>query len=136
MCSVFRSKRWKLLFFFQYKSQISLQIKLWWLVCCCLSAPLQAAASLWQFHVASSLNFKSSLTFTEWGKTRSSCLVFIKWNYSKSFRGIKDINKKIRKTKFIYICSSKNGSSSSTVQKALCMSYASYLEFGTKIQIQ
>ena len=57
----------------------------------------------------------------------------------------KNTNRKIRKTEFIYICGSKNGSSSSTentgevwgnasrVQKALCMSCK---EFGTKIQTQ
>ena len=57
----------------------------------------------------------------------------------------KDTNRKIRKTEFIYICGSKNGSSSSTVntgevwgdmshaQKALRMFCKA---FGTKIQIQ
>ena len=60
---------------------------------------------------------------------------------------IKDTNRKIRKTEFIYICGSKKGSSNSAVntgeiwgdvdvspaQKALCMSCYG---FGTKIQTQ
>ena len=57
----------------------------------------------------------------------------------------KDTNRKIRKTEFIFICRSKNGSSSSAVntgdiwsdvshvQKAMCMSC---YEFWTKIQTQ
>ena len=53
----------------------------------------------------------------------------------------KDTNRKIRKTEFIYICGSKNGSSGgvntgevwgdvSRTEKALCMSCK---DFGTKI---
>ena len=72
-------------------------------------------------------------------KVRGPVLFTVKFLFGK------DTNRKIRKTEFIYICGSKNGSNSSLentgevwddvtrTQKKLCMSCK---EFGTKIQTQ